>query len=67
MLFWLFAALVAICGVLVYIELGLTIPRWSFGSHREKISTPRSGEALNYVRTASTATPFLRGKLTPAS
>ena len=39
----------AIAGVIVYIELGLTIPRWPFGPNGEKISTPRSGDALNYV------------------
>jgi hypothetical protein len=49
LLIWFFAGAVALAGVTVYIELGLTIPRWPFGPNGEKISTPRSGEALNYV------------------
>jgi hypothetical protein len=30
-------------------EFGLTIPRWPFGANGEKVSTPRSGDNLNYV------------------
>jgi len=48
-LLWFLAAIISLAGVIVYIELGLTIPRWPFGPNGEKISTPRSGEALNYV------------------
>jgi hypothetical protein len=39
----------SLAGIIVYIELGLSIPRWPFGPNGEKISTPRSGDALNYV------------------
>ena len=53
LLLWVFGALFALSGVVVYIELGLTIPRWPFGPDGEKISTPRSGDALNYVSTYS--------------
>ncbi|KAH8649408.1 amino acid permease-domain-containing protein [Tricladium varicosporioides] len=48
LLLWAFGAILALAGVIVYIELGLTIPRWPFGPNGEKISTPRSGDAKNY-------------------
>src|SRR5215469_8904114 len=49
LILWVCGAIFALAGVIVYIELGLTIPRWPFGANGEKISTPRSGDALNYV------------------
>ncbi len=49
LIFWLLGAILALAGVVVYVELGLTIPRWPFGADGEKLSTPRSGESLNYV------------------
>jgi hypothetical protein len=36
-------------GVFVFVELGLTIPRWPFGNDGEKRSAIRSGDGLNYV------------------
>ncbi|OCK76766.1 hypothetical protein K432DRAFT_305642 [Lepidopterella palustris CBS 459.81] len=48
LILWVCGAIFALAGVIVYIELGLTIPRWPFGPNGEKISTPRSGDALNY-------------------
>lgn len=51
LLLWAFGAILALSGVIVYIEYGLTIPRWPFGLNGEKISTPRSGDAKNYVCT----------------
>lgn len=51
LLLWAFGAILALAGVIVYIEYGLTIPRWPFGLNGEKISTPRSGDAKNYVCT----------------
>lgn len=36
-------------GVFVFVELGLTIPRWPFGRSGEKQSAIRSGDGLNYV------------------
>jgi hypothetical protein len=50
LLLWFYGAIVALCGVFVYIELGLTIPRWSVGHGGSKVSTPKSGGELNYVR-----------------
>jgi hypothetical protein len=44
---WVLGAVCALAGVFVYMELGLSIPRWPIDG--EKIATPRSGEALNYV------------------
>jgi hypothetical protein len=49
LILWVCGAIFALAGVIVYIELGLTIPRWPFGPNGEKISTPRNGDALNYV------------------
>jgi hypothetical protein len=49
LLLWVYGAVFALSGVVMYIELGLTIPRWAFGRNGEKVSTPRSGDAMNYV------------------
>lgn len=61
LILWVYGAILALAGVLAYIELGLSIPRWPFGPNGEKISTPRSGEALNYVRAHDQ--PFLRSAI----
>jgi len=50
LLLWVYGAIFALAGVVLYIELGLTIPRWALGPGGDKISTPRSGDAMNYVR-----------------
>lgn len=47
MLFWFFGAVAAMAGILVYIEFGLTTPRYRFGNR--KISVPRNGGELHYV------------------
>lgn len=44
---WFYGAVIALCGIVVYIELGLTIPRYRVRG--VMISTPRSGGELNYV------------------
>lgn len=52
MLFWFFGAVAAMAGILVYIEFGLTTPRYQFGSRQSgsrKISVPRNGGELHYV------------------
>lgn len=41
-------AIVAICGILVYMELGLTLPLYAF-DHEGDVSVPRNGGELNYV------------------
>lgn len=49
LLFWAAGAMVTICGLLVWLELGLTLPlRIPFGEN-EKKSVPRSGGEFNYV------------------
>lgn len=50
MLWWCLGATVAICGILVYMELGLTLPLYRFGD--KEVSVPRSGGELNYVSSA---------------
>lgn len=50
-LLWLLGASVALSGVIVYIELGLTVPRYQIGDSKEKQSVPRSGGELPYVGT----------------
>jgi hypothetical protein len=52
---WVYGAVLALSGVVVYVELGLTIPRYMV--HGREISTPRSGGELNYVRS-----PFFKLK-----
>lgn len=47
MAWWALGAVSAIAGILVYMELGLTIPLYKFGD--TEISVPRSGGELNYV------------------
>lgn len=44
-------AIVTIAGQFVFVELGLTIPRWPLGRGGEKVSAIRSGDGLNYVST----------------
>jgi hypothetical protein len=51
---WLIGASTALSGVILYIELGLTVPRYRLGDSKEsKEKTPvlRSGGELPYVRT----------------
>jgi hypothetical protein len=48
LLIWLYGVVMALSGVLLYIELGLTVPRWQLRDGT-KISTPRSGAELVYV------------------
>lgn len=47
-LMWLYGALTCMAGVVLYIELGLTVPRWRLPDGT-KFSTPRSGAELVYV------------------
>ncbi|KAK4102514.1 hypothetical protein N658DRAFT_523091 [Parathielavia hyrcaniae] len=44
---WLYGVAMALSGLILYIELGLTVPRWQF-EDGTKISTPRSGAELVY-------------------
>jgi hypothetical protein len=48
LLMWLYGVVMALSGLVLYIELGLTIPRWQLRDGT-KISTPRSGAELVYV------------------
>lgn len=48
LLIWLYGMVMAISGLVLYIELGLTVPRWKLPNGLE-ISTPRSGAELVYV------------------
>jgi hypothetical protein len=48
MLWWCLGVVVAISGILVYMELGLTLPLYTFADG--DMSVPRSGGELNYVR-----------------
>jgi hypothetical protein len=44
---WFYGAIVALSGIVVYVELGLTIPQYVVRG--QMVSTPRSGGELNYV------------------
>jgi hypothetical protein len=46
---WAIGGIMTMAGVFVFVELGLTIPRWPFGLNGEKQSAIRSGDGLNYV------------------
>lgn len=58
MLLWVCGSIAAIAGTLVYIEFGLTTPRYLFG--REKKSVPRNGGELHYVRPSNYSNLFPR-------
>jgi hypothetical protein len=47
MLWWSLGVVVAMCGILVYMELGLTLPLYKIGG--KTVSVPRSGGELVYV------------------
>ncbi|KAK0705467.1 amino acid permease-domain-containing protein [Lasiosphaeris hirsuta] len=47
--FWLYGLTMAISGTIVYIELGLTVPRYRLGDGTSKISVVRSGGELPYL------------------
>jgi hypothetical protein len=48
-LLWTIGGIVAMCGLLVWLEFGLSIPRQIVASGEER-SVPRSGGEKNYVR-----------------
>ncbi|KAF8865684.1 amino acid transporter, partial [Acephala macrosclerotiorum] len=48
LILWMIGSIICLAGVFVFVELGLTIPRWPFGRNGEKISAIRSGDGLNY-------------------
>lgn len=47
LIFWLLGSISTMAGTLVFIEYGLSIPRWEFNGR--EISTPRSGGEFNYL------------------
>ena len=51
LLFWGIGPLIAICGLAVWLELGLSIPK--FNVEGTQVSVPRSGGEKNYVSIAS--------------
>jgi hypothetical protein len=50
LLFWLFGALTAMAGTVIYIDFGLNIPRHIIDGKKEPVV--RNGGDLNYVRDA---------------
>lgn len=52
LLFWLGGGIAALAGILVYMEFGLTTPRYNFEG-LGKLSVPRNGGELHYVSTTS--------------
>lgn len=58
MFWWCVGAVVGMCGIVVFMELGLTLPLYRFDG--VDISVPRSGGELNYVSSpASSTTPHV--------
>jgi hypothetical protein len=47
LIIWMCGCIVALAGTYIYVDFGLTIPRWHWKG--EKVSVPRSGGELNYV------------------
>ncbi|KAH8671838.1 amino acid/polyamine transporter I [Tricladium varicosporioides] len=47
LIFWLLGSLATMAGTFVFIEYGLTIPRWEINGR--KVFTPRSGGEFNYL------------------
>jgi len=47
LIFWFIGIIYCMCGVYVYIEYGLNIPRYVINSVEQ--SVPRSGGDINYV------------------
>jgi amino acid transporter len=47
LIFWLLGSIATMAGTFVFIEYGLTLPRWEFNGR--KIFTPRSGGEFNYL------------------
>ncbi len=52
LLFWLLGAINACAVTFLYIEFGLTIPRYDI-NNAGKVSVPRNGGELNYVQANS--------------
>ncbi|OAL26972.1 hypothetical protein AYO22_03916 [Fonsecaea multimorphosa] len=49
LIFWAAGAIVAVAGVLVFAEFGLTVPRLRVENEHEKQSVPRNGGEKNYL------------------
>ncbi|KAK5651815.1 hypothetical protein OQA88_11683 [Cercophora sp. LCS_1] len=49
LLLWAFGGLVATCGLLVWLELGLSLPLLPTGDDQQKRPVPRSGGEKNYL------------------
>jgi hypothetical protein len=49
LLLWTFGGLVHLCGLLVWLELGLSVPFRKVPGSTEKVSVPRSGGEKNFV------------------
>lgn len=47
LIFWLLGSIATLAGTFVFIEYGLSVPRWEFNG--QKIFTPRSGGEFNYL------------------
>jgi hypothetical protein len=49
LIFWVIGAIVAMAGVLVYTEFGLSVPRLLIEGQETRRSVPRNGGEKNYV------------------
>jgi amino acid transporter len=59
LVFWLLGSIATLAGTFVFIEYGLTIPRWALSSSDTKIFTPRSGGEFNYLNYLIKSPKFL--------
>jgi hypothetical protein len=50
LMLWTFGGIVATCGLLVWLELGLSVPLRFIPGSTDRKSVPRSGGEKNYVR-----------------
>jgi hypothetical protein len=50
LIFWVIGSLMAFMALCVYLELGLSIPKYKLRGGDRMVSVPRSGGQKNYVR-----------------
>jgi len=52
LIFWVIGCVMTFMAISVYLELGLSIPKYRLRGSDAKVSVPRSGGELNYVSAA---------------
>ena len=58
LIFWIVGCLITFMAISVYLELGLSIPKYNLRRSNTMVSVPRSGGELNYVRSTCSHVPI---------